>query len=249
MRMGLTHLPKFHDQDQLPRSSRGLNVLVPRMMPAKWIRSLCVLMIVILVLGCGGDKFDSIRNVRSEGETIICFGDSLTEGVGAESGEDYPTVLSRELGMRVVNGGRSGDTSAHALARISDFLANTNPRMVIVLLGGNDFLRQVPTAETRKNLKEIVRRIQDHGAMVAIAGMRLGLFTDEYSPIFEETAQELGALYIPEVMKGIFNDPKFKSDQIHPNAAGYRLVAKRIAEKIEPLLKEADRLKGAFTAS
>ena len=206
-------------------------------------------MILMFVLGCGGDRFDSIRNLSSEGETIICLGDSLTEGVGAESGEDYPTVLSRELGMRVVNAGQSGDTSAGALARISDSLLDKNPRMVIVLLGGNDFLRQLPTAETRKNLKEIVRRIQDHGAMVAIAGMRLGLFTDEYSPIYAETAQELGALYIPEVMKGIFNDTKFKSDQIHPNAAGYRLIAKRIAEKIKPLLKEADRLRGAVTAS
>ena len=205
-------------------------------------------MVITVSLGCGGERFDSIRNVRSHGETIICFGDSLTEGVGAESGEEYPTVLSRELGMRVVNAGQSGDTSAHALARLSELLDNKNPRLVIVLLGGNDFLRQVSTAETRKNLKEIVRRIQEHGAMVAIAGMRLGLFTDEYSPIFEETAQEFGALYIPQVMKGIFNDAKFKSDQIHPNGAGYRLIAERIAEKIKPLLKEADRLKGAFTA-
>jgi acyl-CoA thioesterase-1 len=214
------------------------------------IRRDCILIVVtFFLLGCGGQKFDSIRNVRSDGETIICFGDSLTEGVGAESGEEYPTVLSRELGRRVVNAGQSGDTSARALARLSNLLDNKNPRLVIVLLGGNDFLRQVPTAETRKNLKEIVRRIQDHGAMVAIAGMRLGLFTDEYGPIFKDTAQESGALYIPEVMKGIFNDAKFKSDQIHPNSAGYRLIAKRVAERVKPLLKEADRLKGALTAN
>jgi lysophospholipase L1-like esterase len=205
-------------------------------------------MVILVSLGCARERFHSIRNLRSSGETIICFGDSLTEGIGAESGEEYPTVLSRELGMRVVNAGQSGDTSARALERLSDSVVNKNPRLVIVLLGANDFLRQVPTAETRKNLQAIVRRIQDHGAMVAIAGMRLGLFTDEYGPIFEETAKEFGALYIPQVMKGIFNDAKLKSDQIHPNGAGYRLIAERIAEKIKPLLKEADRLKGAFTA-
>jgi acyl-CoA thioesterase I len=222
--------------------------MLPRFLALKHIRNLCVLMVIMFFLGCGGDRFDSIRNLRSDGETIICFGDSLTEGVGAESGEEYPTVLSRKLGMRVVNAGQSGDTSARALARLSELLDNKNPRLVIVLLGGNDFLRQVSTVETRKNLKEIVRRIQNHGAMVAIAGMRLGLFTDEYGPIFEETAQEFGALYIPQVMNGIFNDAKLKSDQIHPNSAGYRLIAERIAEKIKPLLKDADRLKGAFTA-
>ena len=212
---------------------------------SKQIRRLYVLVAFAFLFACGGERFDSYRNVRSAGETIICFGDSLTEGVGAESGEEYPTVLSRLLGMPVMNVGHRGDTSASALERISDSVLTKNPRLVIVLLGGNDFLRQVPTAETRKNLKEIVRRIQDHGAMVAIAGMRLGLFTDEYGPIFEETAEELGALYIPQVMKGIFNDAKFKSDQIHPNSAGYRLIAERIAAKIKPLLQEADRLRGA----
>jgi len=102
----------------------------------------------------------------------------------------------------------------------------------------------VPRAETRKNLAEVVRRIQAHGGMVAIAGMRLGILTDEFSPIYEETAKELGAYYIPQVMQGILTDPKLKSDPIHPNGAGYRLMAQRIAEKIRPLLREADRLTG-----
>ena len=227
-------------------------MMFPRSLAVKnWcirVRGLYVLILFTFLLACGGEPFDSIRNVRSAGETIICFGDSLTEGVGAESGEEYPTVLSRELGMRIVNAGQRGDTSARALERISDSIGNKNPRLVIVLLGGNDFLRQVPTEETRKNLKEIVRRIQEHGAMVAIAGMKLGFFTDEYGPIFKETAQEFGALYIPQVLKGILNDSKFKSDQIHPNGAGYRLIAERIAEKIKPLLQEADRLRGAPAA-
>lgn len=200
--------------------------------------------LLICLSGCGGEQFHTIRNVRSAGETIICFGDSLTEGVGAEPGEEYPTVLSRLLGMRVLNAGHRGDTTARALERIHSSVVNRNPRLVILLLGGNDFLRQVPTRETRKNLKEIVRQIQDHGAMVAIAGIKLGLFTDEYGPIFEETAAELGAIYIPQVMKGIFNDAKFRSDQIHPNSAGYRLIAERVAEKIKPLLDEANRLRG-----
>ena len=189
------------------------------------------LVLLLIVSGCGGERFDTIRNLRSAGETIICFGDSLTEGVGAERGEEYPTILSRLLGMRVVNAGQRGDTTAQALERINTSVVNKNPRLVILLLGGNDFLRQIPTRETRQNLKELVRQIQDHGAMVAIAGIKLGFFTDEYGPIFEETAAEFDAIYIPQVMKGIFNDTKLRSDQIHPNSAGYRLIAERIAKK------------------
>jgi acyl-CoA thioesterase I len=197
------------------------------------------------IISCGGENFAKIRNLHSAGETIICFGDSLTEGTGAAAGEDYPSVLSRELVTPVINAGRSGDTTAQALERINDAVLSKNPRLVIVLLGGNDFLRQVPRQETQKNLEAIVRRIQDRGAMVAIAGMKLGLFTDEYSSMFEETAQKYGALYIEQVLKGILSDSNLRSDPIHPNGAGYRLIADRIGEKIKPLLREADRLRVA----
>ena len=198
-----------------------------------------------LIAACGGDNFDKIQNLRSAGETIVCFGDSLTEGVGAGSGEDYPSVLSRLIGIPVLNAGQRGDTTAQALERISDAVLNKNPRLVIVFLGGNDFLRQAPRQETRRNLEEIVSRVQSAGAMVAIAGMRLGLFTDELGPIFEETAKKFGALYISQVMRGILTDSTLKSDAIHPNGAGYRLIAERIAEKIKPLLREADRIRVA----
>jgi lysophospholipase L1-like esterase len=152
------------------------------------------------------------------------------------------------LASPVVNAGRRGDTTADALERLSDTVLSKNPRLVILLLGGNDFLRQRPRQETRKNLEEIVRRVQARGAIVAIVGMRLGLFTDEYAAVFEETARQFGALYIPAVMKGILSDSKFRSDPIHPNGAGYRLIAERIAEKVKPLLREADRLRLANVA-
>ena len=102
----------------------------------------------------------------------------------------------------------------------------------------------MPRRETKKNLPEVVRRLQDRGAMVAIAGMRLGLFTDEFSPIYKDSAEQFGAYYIPQVMQGILSDPQLKSDPIHPNAAGYRLLGQPIAEKLKPLLREADRLTG-----
>ncbi len=201
-----------------------------------------LLLIGFLVSGCErGGSFGDIRNLQSRGETIICFGDSLTEGVGAASGEDYPSLLEQQLKRPIVNAGRRGDTAADGLARVEPEVLARNARLVIVLFGGNDFLRQVPLAETRKNLEEIVRRIQERGAMVVLVGLRLGLFTDEYSPIYEEIAGKHGALYIPQVLKGILSDPKLKSDSIHPNGAGYRIMAERILAQVKPLLEEADR--------
>jgi acyl-CoA thioesterase-1 len=219
---------------------------LPRQMTRRArVQLFAVGIILAASFACGRDSFDKIRNIRSAGESVICFGDSLTEGVGAGSGEDYPTMLSRRLAMPVVNAGVRGDTTAQALERISEAVLSKNPRLVVVFLGGNDFLRRVPLRDTRKNLEEIVRRVQSQGAMVAIAGMRLGFFTDEYAAIFEETARQFGALYIPGVTKGILSDAALRSDPIHPNGAGYRLVAERIAEKLTPLLRESDRLRMA----
>ena len=157
-------------------------------------------------------------------------------------------MLSRELGRPVINAGGRGDTTAHALERVSDAVLSKNPRLVVILLGGNDFLRRLPRQDTRKNLEEIIQRVQASGAMVAVVGIRLGLFTDEYASLFQETARQAGALYIPGVMKGILSDAKLRSDAIHPNSAGYRLFAERIGEKIKPLLRESDRLRGATLA-
>jgi len=204
------------------------------------------LLIGLFLSACDrGGNFTDVRNLQSRGESIVCFGDSLTEGVGAGTGEDYPSILARQLRLPIINAGRRGDTSADGLARLERDILARNPRLVVILFGGNDFLRQLPLSETRKNLEEIVRRVQEHGAMVVLVGLRLGLFTDEYGPVYEEIAKKNGALYIPEILKGILSDPGLKSDSIHPNGAGYRLVAERILEQVRPLLEEADRqLKG-----
>lgn len=203
------------------------------------------LLIAVFLSSCGGEGYDRIRNLRSAGQTIICFGDSLTEGVGAGQGEDYPSLLSRLIAAPVVNAGHRGDTTAAALNRLARDVLDKNPRLVIVLLGGNDFLRQVPIGDTRKNMETIVQGIQERGAMVVITGMKLGLFTDEYGAMMENIAEKFGALLVPQVTKGIFTDSKLKSDPIHPNGAGYRLIAERIAERVKPLLERADRERGA----
>jgi len=111
-------------------------------------------LLISLIAACGGDNFAKIRNIRSDGRTIICFGDSLTEGVGAEPGEDYPAALSRELGLPIINAGQRGDTTAEALARISDAVLNKNPRLVIVLLGGNDFCARWRARRRKKTSKK-----------------------------------------------------------------------------------------------
>jgi acyl-CoA thioesterase-1 len=210
---------------------------------------LCVFLLIALIfVACRrSEDFSFVRNLDSRGESLICFGDSLTEGVGASRGEDYPSLLAREIARPVLNAGKRGNTSRDGLSRLERDVLEFNPRLVIVLFGGNDFLRRVPLAETRKNLAEIVRRIQERGAMVVLVGMKLGLFTDEYGSEYEEIATEHGALFISDILDGILSDPRLKSDSIHPNRDGYQVMAQRIAKHVGPLLREAERRRGGST--
>lgn len=184
-------------------------------------------------------RYERVANLASPGSAIVAFGDSLTAGYGASAGEDYPSGLSKEIGVAVVNAGVSGDTTDSALARLDDILAE-KPRMVIVGLGGNDFLRGVAIGTTEANLRTIVRKIQAGGAMVVLLGFSFPSLNANYASMYERIADDERCLLVPRVMKGILTDRSLKSDEIHPNARGYALMAERIAPAVEKLLDEAN---------
>ena len=205
-------------------------------------RKLLWLPLCLLLFACerGGD-FRDVKNLSSVGKDIISFGDSLTEGVGAGEGKSYPTLLSEGLGRPVINTGRRGDTAAAGLSRLDRDVLGRDPRLVLVLFGGNDFLRRVPLERTMHALEKMVKRIQERGAMVVLLGLKLGVFRDEYGSMYEEVAEKYGALLVPDVLAGVLSDARLKSDAIHPNGAGYELMTERILKKVKPLLQEADR--------
>lgn len=181
-----------------------------------------------------------MTNLGSKGSAVIAFGDSLTAGYGASNGEDYPSRLSTLAGVPVVNAGVSGDTTDAALKRLDPDVLSKNPRIVIVGLGGNDFLRGVPISSTETNLRTIVRQIQNGGAMVVLLGFSFPSITADYEGMYETVARGEGCLLVPGSLKGILTDPKLKSDEIHPNAQGYALMAERVSEPFRKLLAKAD---------
>jgi acyl-CoA thioesterase-1 len=181
-----------------------------------------------------------VANLESRGTAVIAFGDSLTSGVGAADGEDYPARLAQRLGVEIINAGVSGDTTEGALARIETDVMAHDPRIVIVGLGANDFLRRVPIATTEANLRTIVKRIQAGGAMVVLLGFRFPSLGPSYEAMYERIADDEKCLLIPDLMDGILSDPKMKSDEIHPNARGYDLMAERVAGPLRKLIERAN---------
>ncbi len=197
-----------------------------------------VLILFVLIAACS--PYGRVKNLDSRGAAIVAFGDSLTAGYGAGGGEDWPSRVSAATGLNIVNAGVSGDTTDAALERIEDDVLARDPRIVIVGLGGNDFLRGAPLPSTETLLRQIVRRIQAKGAMVVLLGFRFPSLGANYEAMYERIAEEEGCLLVEGTLKGILTDPKLRSDQIHPNARGYALMAERIAGPLQKLVKKAD---------
>jgi lysophospholipase L1-like esterase len=193
---------------------------------------LIVALAVALVWALRPDTPRAARPIA--GTTIVAFGDSLVEGRGATPGQDFVSVLSARLGRPIINAGRSGDTTGAALARLESDVLARNPRVVIVLLGGNDFLRRVPREQTFANLASIVERIRARGAAVVLVGLSVGLFTDSYGDEFEALARRNDAALVPDILGGIIGDAARMADSIHPNDTGYRIMA----DRVEPVVRD-----------
>jgi lysophospholipase L1-like esterase len=196
--------------------------------------------IVLLLVGCARKE---IKNINSKGKNIICFGDSITFGYGAEPGGDYPSALAKMTSAPVINAGIDGDTSTEAIKRIKSDVLDRDPLLVIVEFGGNDFLRKIPQEETLNNMRGIIDEIQAQGAMVAVVDISTEMILKQYRSAFYNLAREKGAIFIPRILSGIITNPRLKSDFIHPNADGYNVIAKRIYRVITPYLNQNSLLR------
>jgi len=192
-------------------------------------RLLGILGLIWIIGGCGYE----ITNQYPTGETIICFGDSLTSGTGAPAEQSYPAYLEQLIGQPVINAGVPGNTTAQALERLEHDVLDLQPRIVLITLGGNDLLQSVPLEEVFANLETIVTRIQQRGALVVVGGINVPLFTPGLADAYEDLCRRTGAVLVPNIYKGVFTNRSLMSDRIHPNGKGYRLVAEHFYRAVK----------------
>jgi acyl-CoA thioesterase-1 len=185
-------------------------------------------------------------------DTILFLGDSLTAGYHIAPEAAYPSILEPKIeqevpGIRVVNAGVSGDTSAGGLRRL-DWLMQQRIRVLVLALGANDGLRGLPVSESRSNLSAIVKKARARypDVKVVLAGMLIPpnmgeKYTNEFRAIFPELAEELTLDLIPFLLEGVAARPELNiADGIHPNEAGHRIVAENVWRALEPVLKQIE---------
>jgi lysophospholipase L1-like esterase len=193
-----------------------------------------ILLILVALVGwrwSGDEAGYPIVNEQPTGKAIIALGDSLTAGVGAPAGQGYVDRLERSLGVKILNKGVSGDTTDGAKHRLDADVLRHDPRIVLLCLGGNDFLRRLDRDIAFSNLETMIRRIQEKGALVILIGHDFPL-GGSWAVKYQDLARRTGCPFVPAVLDGILGDSALMADNIHPNAAGYE----RFAEKVEKVL-------------
>jgi len=191
-----------------------------------WLAS-CALIVAGLLAGCGPSaKLPPL----APGSVVLAFGDSLTYGTGATEEESYPAQLAKLSGWRVVREGVPGEVSASGLERLPAALDEHRPQLLLLCHGGNDFLRRLPKAQAAENVRAMVRMARERGVAVALIGTPDFGFTLSPAEFYGDIAKEFRIPYEGAVLSKILRDGSLKSDQVHPNALGYRLMAERIYE-------------------
>ncbi len=224
------------------------------------MRNLSILTLLIfstLFFGsCSGDKqegtsestastkSDTVTAEKQE-RTILFFGNSLTAGYGVEPSEAFPALIqekldSLDLPYRVVNAGVSGETTSGGNSRI-DWVLRQPVDIFVLELGGNDGLRGIPLAETRKNLQAIMDKVKAKypAVKIILAGMQVppnmgGTYAGEFRSLYTELAAKNNVGLIPFLLEKVGGERKLnQSDGIHPTPEGHKIVAENVWEVLE----------------
>ena len=195
------------------------------------------------------EKNNPVVAATKKEKTILFFGNSLTAGYGIDPSQAFPALIqnkidSLKLNYNVINAGVSGETSAGGNGRI-DWILRQPIDVFVLELGGNDGLRGIPLAETKKNLQAIIDKVKSKypDAKIILAGMQIPPnmgqdYTGEFKKIYPELAAKNKISLIPFLLQGVGGDPKLNQDDgIHPNVEGAKIVAENVWKVLKDICK------------
>jgi acyl-CoA thioesterase-1 len=194
--------------------------------------SLYLLLLALFLSACSDDT--PHLNRLDSNAVILAFGDSLTYGTGTTRDNSYPAILQQLSGRQVINAGIPGEMSATGLARLAETLEEVQPQLLILCLGGNDMLRQRSALEIEQNLEKMVAMSRERSIPVLLLGVpRPAIFGLRSADLYYSLAERLQLPLEGEIIPEVLSSNDLKSDHIHPNTAGYRLLAEGVFNKLK----------------
>ena len=197
------------------------------------MKFLPVFLIVAIIIFSLLHKESNIQPLK-QNDTILAFGDSLTYGYNAQPNESYPFILSHLSGHKVINAGIPAESSHDGLRRLPKLLEDDSIKLMILFFGGNDIMQGLSMERLKSNLKTMIQMAKEKNIDVLLISVpNLSLFGLSPLALYEEVAEEENVPLLSGMLADIISQPSLKSDQIHPNALGYKVMAEKIYEKLK----------------
>lgn len=176
---------------------------------------------------------------------LLVWGDSLSAAYGIPVEQGWVSLMQSRLGQRyqVVNGSISGETSNGGLTRLPAALRQHQPQIVILELGANDGLRGLPLDKLHSNLTDMIALIQQQGATVVLAGIRLppnyGGFARQFEEVYATLAGKKQLPFVPFLLEGVANDwDLMQADGLHPTAAAQPRILETVWTVLAKVLEK-----------
>ena len=187
---------------------------------------------------------------------IICLGDSLTFGYGVWRNDCWVSLVAKATGLRVMNRGTNGDTSAYMLQRARNRIVPYEAEagdVAIIMGGANDVLMYGANEDDVTNILTIAELFSEKGC-TPIIGIQPGFMESDYPFYGPMDPDKLNANFYQFAdslllrakdagittfdLRPVLNDPALFEDGVHPTEDGHRLIADTVLTMIEPLIKE-----------
>jgi len=192
-------------------------------------RAIAQTVLLIAALAAAGCSKPPKLSPLAPDALVLAFGDSLTHGTGAAEEASYPSQLERLIGRRVIRAGVPGEVTGAALERLPAVLDEHAPKLLLLCIGGNDFLRRLGKGQASANVRQMVTLARGRGVDVVLVGTPEPGVSVSPPEFYAEIAKEFRIPYEGSVIGEVLRSPDLKSDPIHPNERGYRVVAERLA--------------------
>ncbi len=163
---------------------------------------------------------------------ILIYGDSLSAAYGIDEQDGWVALLQESLGAdyTLSNASISGETSTGGLARIDVTLETIQPDLVILELGANDGLTGGSIDLMKRNLSQMIERIQASGSELVLVGISVPpsygpRYIDAFRAVYTELAESYSLPFIDFYREEFFLiEGLIQSDGLHPTAKAQPMV-------------------------
>ena len=115
-----------------------------------------------------------VKHSGGENVKLVTFGDSITAGVFVDRKDSFPNLIEEVTGIRVINSGVPGNSTAEAVKRIEKDILLYKPNFVTIGFGMNDHYlinsnaHMVSLKDYSHNMMHLVNLIRDHKAVALL---------------------------------------------------------------------------------